>query len=86
MQNRLNIVRHGVPATLQPIGTGYWRISIDDGRGGRFEHAGSRDSADYRAGWECWCYQRLRENLPMLMHREAQAPHGPLSAWFDAED
>lgn len=73
MDNRVNIVRHGIAATLQPIGTRYWRISIDEGRGGRFEHEGSRDSADYRASWECWWYKQPPENIPMLMH---VAAHG----------
>ena len=69
MDRRIKIAQHGVTATLVPQGIGYWRILIDEGRGGDFEHAGSRSSAEYRASWECWAYRRLADNPPMLIHR-----------------
>jgi hypothetical protein len=56
MNRSINLERHGVVASLVSIAPKTWRIFIDDGRGGSFEHVGSRESAEHRAGWECWCY------------------------------
>ena len=83
----VNISRHGVDATLVPLAPRYWRIAIDGGRGGRFEHQGSRESAEHRAGWECWCYKRLSENPPVLKPAPSDyRPSDLVSAYFDQDD
>jgi hypothetical protein len=88
MDRRINMSRHGVEASLLPLAPAYWRISIDQGRGGQFEHQGSRESAENRAGWECWCYKRIGENPPVLrpMADRAGGSGNMISAYFDQDD
>jgi hypothetical protein len=87
MDRRINISRHGIDATLQPLAPKYWRISVDGGRGGQFEHQGSRESAEHRAGWECWCYKRLSENPPVFRPGVTDDRSSDLiSDYFDRED
>jgi hypothetical protein len=88
MDRRIKISRHGVEATLLCLAPAYWRIAIDDGRGGQFEHQGSRGSAENRAGWECWCYQRMCENPPLWKPEPTSGTGragGLLSAYFDLD-
>jgi hypothetical protein len=88
MDRRINISRHGIDATLQPLAPAYWRIFIDSGRGGQFEHKGSRESAENRAGWECWCYKRIGEEPPEFrpgMSDSTGRSSDLISSYFDQE-
>ena len=58
MDRLITINRHGVNAILEPVAPRQWRILIDEGKGAAIEHHGSRESAENRAGWECWCHRR----------------------------
>jgi hypothetical protein len=89
MDRRINIFRHGADATLLPLAPAYWRIFIDSGRGGQFEHRGSRESAENRAGWECWCYKRSNEDSSAFKPAQSDAPHRSgdlISTYFDRDD
>ena len=60
MERLFSIQRHGVTAILQPVSPQRWRIFIAEGQGAVLDHAGTRRSAEARAGWECWCHKRRR--------------------------